>query len=110
MSHDPEKYGYHDSIKEAKIARKVHKAMKQQSCSGGATYFHEDDCAGCQDYIRCAKQSDGFNYETYCTYCNWMGYWDDCNVKIIPMTYQDPEERYSLCPLCGNDTEDFDDV
>ena len=37
--------------------------------------------------------------------CLWEGYWDDCELKVIPMTRQDPEERYSLCPMCGEDVE-----
>ena len=32
MSHNPEQYGYFDSEKESRIAKKVQKAMKQQEC------------------------------------------------------------------------------
>lgn len=37
--------------------------------------------------------------------CGWSGYWDDCNVKVIKQTWLDPEERYALCPNCGEDVE-----
>ena len=109
MSYNPEQYGYHDETRAARIAKKVRRAMKQQSCHGGADHFHEDDCTGCDRFIKCFRKTDGFDCECYCPYCYWTGYWDDCDVKVIPMTHYDPEERYSLCPLCGQNVESVED-
>ena len=117
MSHNPEQYGYHDEIKAARIARKVQKAMLQQDCSCTMTpagrpasgHFHLDDCAGCQDFITCARQQEDFSAECWCPYCYWMGYWDDVRVKITPQTMQDPEERQYFCPLCNKEVEDVND-
>lgn len=81
---------------------------KRSPCAVVPPPWHEDDCAGCNSYIKCAKQDDSFDSEAICWNCFWHGYWDDCNVKVILATHQDPEERYSLCPRCGNDAEAVD--
>lgn len=85
------------------------RAKLRDACHTIPPSFYEDDCAGCSEFLNCARQQDGFDAECWCPCCYWMGYWDDCDVKIIPMTRQDPEERYSLCPLCGKDVEGADD-
>ena len=82
------------------------RAKLRDACHEIPPHFHEDDCAGCNQFIECARQQDDFNAECYCPYCCWMGQYYDCNVKVIPQTMQDPEERYPLCPLCGRDVED----
>ena len=105
MSHNPEQYGYHDEAKTARIAKLVQRAMRQQNCAG-SSHFHEDDCAGCNQFIECARQQEDFDAECYCPYCYWLGQWADVNVKTTPQTMQDPEERQYFCPLCGRGVED----
>ena len=94
--------------KEVRIARKVHKAIRQQNCAG-YLHFHEDDCVGCNQFLDCAKQQDDFSAECWCPYCCWLGTWDDTDVKITPQTMMDPEERQYLCPHCHKDVEDVND-
>lgn len=106
MSHDPEVYGYHDYVKTARIATKVRRAMHQQHCSSN---FHEDDCAGCNSFLDCAKQQEDFSAECWCPYCYWLGTWDECEVKVIKQTWLDPEERYALCPHCRENVEDVNE-
>lgn len=44
-----------------------------------------------------------------CEYCDWEGYWDDCEVEVIRQTHQDPEERYPKCPRCGRDVSEVEE-
>lgn len=106
MSHDPAVHGYHDYVKEARIARRVRKAMHQQDCAGGR--FHGDDCGGCNHFLDCARQQEDFSAECICWHCHWLGYYDDCGLRVIHQTYLDPEERYATCPNCGQDVEPVD--
>jgi hypothetical protein len=85
------------------------RAKPRDACHTIPASWHDDDCAGCERFIECARVQDGFNAECWCPYCYWYGYWDDCEVKVIRETRMDPEERYSLCPLCGKEVEDVND-
>lgn len=83
------------------------KAKKKDPCHDG--HFHQDDCAGCREFLDCAKREEDFDAECFCWNCYTLLYWDDCDLKVIPQTWQDPEERYALCPHCGREVESVDD-
>lgn len=84
------------------------RAAYQANCPGSA-HWHQDDCVGCPKFLSCARQQDGYYAECWCPDCCWLGTWDDCNVRVIRETRLDPEERYALCPQCGQDVEPADE-
>lgn len=81
-------------------------ANKAALCHSYPLSFHPNDCAGCNEFLFCAKQQDDFYAECWCPYCCWLGTWDECKVRTIKATHYDPEEKYYLCPMCNQDVED----
>lgn len=75
----------------------------------GSMNFHWDDCAGCAEFVACARQGGDWpgDIEVFCS-CGWWGREEDRSSRIVQrQTWQDPEVWEHCCPECGNvDLED----